>query len=206
MPRELEEVHIVRSRRQGQVGECQAYWGQVRIGRQVTGYRRRQQFSEELLEEVSLDLPAQSYTTDALWFDLPERIRRQALRQGADLAGSLHALEHAAIGVLPLFAMCDRNDIGGVSTEEAGVRIRTRGTINTAINTAIRVSKDATDHGFINLFNIEADAVDAAAATVEAAHVLGFDGDGTAIKIPIVYDGVTYYILAGTATALVADA
>ncbi len=98
------------------------------------------------------------------------------------------------------------NREGLAATTEFGMQLRTRGTINTAVDTAIRVSKDATDHGFINLFNIETDAVDWAAATVEAAHVLGFDGDGTAVKIPIVVNGVTYYLLAGTATALVADA
>ena len=95
---------------------------------------------------------------------------------------------------------------GGVATTEYGIQIRTRGTINVAVNAAIRLTKDATDHGFVNLFNIETDAVDFAAATVEAAHVLGFDGDGTAVQIPIVVNGATYYLLAGTATALVADA
>ncbi len=98
------------------------------------------------------------------------------------------------------------NREGLAATTEFGLQLRTRGTINSAVNSAIRIDKDATDHGFINLFSIETDAVDWASATVEAGHVLGFDGDGTAVKIPIVVNGVTYYLLAGTATALVADA
>ena len=52
----------------------------------------------------------------ALWFDLPDALVAEIRRRRLDLAGGLHAAEHAAIGVLPLFAMCDRNDIGGVST------------------------------------------------------------------------------------------
>ncbi len=82
------------------------------------------------------------------------------------------------------------NREGGVSTEEAALRLRTRGTINTAINAAIRIDKDATDHGFINLLNIEADAVDYAACT----------GDVTVTAddkvIPIVLGGTTYYLIA----------
>ena len=51
-----------------------------------------------------------------LWFDLPEALLEAIHKWHLDLAGGLHAAEHAAIGVLPLFALCDRNDIGGVST------------------------------------------------------------------------------------------
>lgn len=82
------------------------------------------------------------------------------------------------------------NREGGVSTEEAGIRIRTRGTINTAINTAIRIDKGATDHGFINLFNIESDAVDVIAASGDITFT-------TSDKlIPIVFNGTTYYLVA----------
>jgi hypothetical protein len=99
------------------------------------------------------------------------------------------------------------NREGLAATTEYGIQIRTRGTINTAIDGAIRVDMQATDYGFANLFTFDANAaVSASAAAVEAAHVLGFDGDGTAIKIPIKVGSTTYYLLAGTATALVADA
>jgi DEAD/DEAH box helicase domain-containing protein len=63
-----------------------------------------------------LDLPPQSYDTRGLWFDIPPQAASEISQRGLDLAGGLHALEHAAIGILPLFAMCDRNDIGGLST------------------------------------------------------------------------------------------
>jgi hypothetical protein len=76
------------------------------------------------------------------------------------------------------------------STDDFGVRLRTRGEINTAINTAFKISKDATDHGFINLFNIEADAVDYAALSSDITW------DSSDKKIPIVLGGVTYYLVA----------
>ena len=79
---------------------------------------------------------------------------------------------------------------GGVATIEYGVQIRTRGTINTAVNTAIRITKDATDHGFINLFNIETDAVDFVSCV---GNVTVTSADKA---IPIVINGTTYYLIA----------
>jgi hypothetical protein len=82
------------------------------------------------------------------------------------------------------------NREGTAATEEYGIRVRTRGTINTAMNTVFRIDKDATDHGFVNLFNIESDAVDYVAA----------QGDVTVTTsdkaIPIVLAGTTYYLIA----------
>ncbi len=82
------------------------------------------------------------------------------------------------------------NREGAAATEEFGIRVRTRGTINTAVNTVFRIDKDATDHGFANLFSIEADAVDYVAAqgnvTVTTADKV----------IPIRLAGVLYYLIA----------
>ncbi len=82
------------------------------------------------------------------------------------------------------------NREGTAATEEFGLRLRTRGTINTAVNTVFRVDKGATDHGFVNLFNIESDAVDYVAC----------QGDVTVTTddkaIPIVLAGTTYYLIA----------
>ncbi len=67
-------------------------------------------------DEVPLEMPPETYDTVALWFDVPENLCRRVALKGLDLPGGLHAVEHAAIGLLPLFAMCDRLDIGGLST------------------------------------------------------------------------------------------
>jgi DEAD/DEAH box helicase domain-containing protein len=65
---------------------------------------------------VPLDLPAQTLVTRGVWYDLDERVLAEAGVGLARLPGALHAAEHAAIGLLPLFAICDRWDIGGMST------------------------------------------------------------------------------------------
>jgi hypothetical protein len=86
------------------------------------------------------------------------------------------------------------NREGTAATEEFGMRLRTRGTINTAVNTVFRIDKDAADHGFVNLFNIEADGVDVAALSGDKTF------DTSDIGIPIVYNGTTYYIIASDST------
>jgi DEAD/DEAH box helicase domain-containing protein len=95
-----------------------AFFGQVRVTQQVIGYTRKQQFSETVLGVEYLDLPAQSFETTALWFEVPAELAHHLSERGLHFHGGLHALEHAAIGILPLFAMCDRMDIGGLSTPQ----------------------------------------------------------------------------------------
>lgn len=92
-----------------------AFLGDVRVTHQITGYRRKQLFSDQVLQYVPLDLPKSVFPTQAVWIAVPQNLADKLLGRGFDLAGSLHAIEHAAIGILPFFAMCDRQDIGGVS-------------------------------------------------------------------------------------------
>ncbi len=116
-PKDSVDVHIVRSYRSRLVGGVPAYLGMVRVRAQVVGYRKKRQFTDEVLEEVPLDLPPQEFDTAAVWWDLPDKLIRQLKTRGRDVPGGLHAMEHACIGMLPLFAMCDRLDLGGLSTE-----------------------------------------------------------------------------------------
>ena len=81
------------------------------------------------------------------------------------------------------------NREGTAATEEYGIRVRTRGTINTAMNTVFRIDKDATDHGFVNLFNIETDAVDVISASGDLTFTTAD------ILIPVVFNANTYYIV-----------
>ncbi len=115
-PHELSEISIVRSLRHRTFKTTTVYWGVVRATRQVVGYRRKQQFSEANLGDFPLDLPATTFETRAVWWDVPADWATRLARRGWDFLGGLHAVEHAAIGLLPLFAMCDRWDIGGLST------------------------------------------------------------------------------------------
>ncbi len=92
------------------------YLGDVDVTTTVIGFKKKRQFTEEVMGEEPLDLPPQSFSTKAFWFDLPQKAIDRIAKGGLDFHGGLHACEHAAIAVLPLFALCDRNDIGGVST------------------------------------------------------------------------------------------
>jgi len=72
--------------------------------------------TDESLGVVGLDLPRLHLVTQALWLTIPEAVLDAAGLGPERVPGAAHAAEHAAIGLLPLFAMCDRWDIGGLST------------------------------------------------------------------------------------------
>jgi DEAD/DEAH box helicase domain-containing protein len=71
---------------------------------------------DEVIKRTPLRLPPLTFSTVGLWFIIPEEIREKIEAQGLDFAGGLHAVEHAMIAISPIFAMCDRWDIGGLST------------------------------------------------------------------------------------------
>ena len=114
--RDMTDIEIRDVRASKESGGVRVYVGEVEVTNRVLGYRLRKPMTEELLGEEFLDLPERRFNTVALWFDVPLDVLDTVREQRMDLAGGLHAAEHAAIGVLPLFALCDRNDIGGVST------------------------------------------------------------------------------------------
>ncbi len=118
--RDVTDIRIVDTQASKGLNGSRVNVGEVEVSRQVVGFRKRGFYSEgardDDLGDELLDLPTKVFRTIAFWFDLPSPTLDRALRDRVDLAGGLHALEHAAIGVLPLFALCDRNDIGGVST------------------------------------------------------------------------------------------
>ena len=90
-------------------------FGSVVVTDQVVGYQKRSIQTQESLELVPLDLPQTEFETEAVWF-LPEAWMLEGLEREPRLLGSLHAAEHSLIALLPLWAMCDRWDIGGLST------------------------------------------------------------------------------------------
>jgi DEAD/DEAH box helicase domain-containing protein len=96
-------------------GRTTACYGEVEVATQVYSFVRKRLFSDEVLGEDALDLPEQRLETKAVWMTIPQALEEDIRRQRLDLAGGIHAIEHAAIGLLPLFAMCDRWDLGGVS-------------------------------------------------------------------------------------------
>jgi DEAD/DEAH box helicase domain-containing protein len=90
-------------------------YGVVTVTEQVLAYQRKRHGSHEVIDLEAVDLPPTSFTTRALWYELPEELFAEEFPREL-LLGALHATEHAQIAVLPLIAMCDRWDIGGLST------------------------------------------------------------------------------------------
>jgi DEAD/DEAH box helicase domain-containing protein len=90
-------------------------FGRVVVTEQVVAYQRKRIGDNETIETLPLDLPETQFETEAIWF-VPEDQMLGGLTDVMRLLGSLHAAEHAMIAILPLWAMCDRWDIGGLST------------------------------------------------------------------------------------------
>jgi DEAD/DEAH box helicase domain-containing protein len=113
------------------------FFGELEVTEQVIAYQKRDLTDQHIIDTTTLDLPEQTFTTQAFWLAIPGQTIEatlaalaESLTAGADFAdgagspvadesatpGSLHAAEHALIALLPLYAMCDRWDIGGLST------------------------------------------------------------------------------------------
>ena len=114
--REITDIAIVEEREHAAWGGCRLSFGTVDVTHQVVAFLRRQQPGGEVLGEEPLDLPPRSLRTAAVWWTVPEDALAEAGLAARDLPGAAHAAEHCSIGLLPLFATCDRWDIGGVST------------------------------------------------------------------------------------------
>ncbi len=98
------------------IGRVRLCLGKVEVEEQVVGYQRKKISTNEVMGEEPLDLPPSSLLTRAFWFEIPDRVVEQAQVAPAAVPGTMHAAEHAGISILPLFTICDRWDVGGVST------------------------------------------------------------------------------------------
>ncbi len=109
-------VDVVRVIESGRVGAFPHLHGLVEVESHVVGYRKKSIRDRSMISYEPLDLPKRTFTTQAVWFEVPADVVDAAAIQAADLPGTLHAAEHTSIGMLPLFAICDRWDVGGLST------------------------------------------------------------------------------------------
>jgi DEAD/DEAH box helicase domain-containing protein len=114
--RDITDISILERLRSSSWGEATLCFGTVEVTRQVVAYQMRRLQTGEILGEKPLDLPPRTLRTRAVWWTLSPGQLAAAPVAEPDLAGAAHAAEHASIGLLPLFATCDRWDIGGVST------------------------------------------------------------------------------------------
>lgn len=116
------DISIINADDSGLVGvetgtsQVEVFVGSVEVKSQVTGFQRREVRSRRILSNETLDLPASTLLTRAFWYVIPTEIIEAAGVDASLVPGALHAAEHAGIGMLPLFTICDRWDVGGVST------------------------------------------------------------------------------------------
>jgi DEAD/DEAH box helicase domain-containing protein len=104
-------TRVVAERRARRLAAADLRFGEIEVTEQVVGYQRKRLSDHRPIDLVALDMPEHRFATEAVWFSPSEPPPAQVL------LGALHAAEHAMIGLLPLLAICDRGDIGGLSTD-----------------------------------------------------------------------------------------
>lgn len=109
--RDISDIRIRDVTRTWTGSGARMHTGMVDVISRTVAFERRA-LDGTLIDIRDLDLPERVLTTQAVWWTIDDR----EVAQLPDLPGAVHAAEHAAIGLLPLFASCDRWDIGGVST------------------------------------------------------------------------------------------
>ncbi|GAA0570828.1 DEAD/DEAH box helicase [Kribbella sandramycini] len=112
--RDTTEISILATEETQSWGKAELCRGWVRVTSQVISFQRKLISTGDVLDEQSLDLPERTLQTKAVWWTVPDELVESLGLD--DVPGAAHAAEHASIGLLPLFATCDRWDIGGVST------------------------------------------------------------------------------------------
>jgi DEAD/DEAH box helicase domain-containing protein len=113
--RHEKSTEIIRVDRSRPVFGAMVHLGQLRVTDQVTGYDRITVRGGKNLGTVPLDMEPLVFGTQGVWIAIPEAVRRTVEGEMAHFMGGIHALEHAAIGMMPLLVMTDRNDLGGIS-------------------------------------------------------------------------------------------
>lgn len=92
-----------------------ARWGTLKVTDTVTAFQKRLVRGQKLTGTEPLDLPPHVFETEGLWLEIPLALQERLNRRPAHFMGGIHAVEHGAIGIFPLLALCDRNDVGGIA-------------------------------------------------------------------------------------------
>lgn len=109
------ETEILSVERTQTLAQFTACYGKLKVTERVRGFEKRRIFGQELLSVHELEMPSHVFETMGLWIILPGEISQRVKDEGLHFMGGIHAVEHAAIALFPLFALCDRNDVGGIS-------------------------------------------------------------------------------------------
>ena len=109
------EILEVLEHRRGDGDGLEAFLGRLRVTERVTGYERRRVRGQESIDQHELELPEVAFETVGLWWLAPRPLEDRLRSEEFHFMGALHAAEHATISLLPLHALCDRGDVGGIS-------------------------------------------------------------------------------------------
>lgn len=113
--RSKKKTLILEEKNRMPVGRCAVFLGRLRIMEQITAYEKRDSSQNRVISIIPLEAPERQFETEGLWFVIPDNIRMDLEENFINFMGSIHAMEHAIIGMLPLEVMADRNDFGGIS-------------------------------------------------------------------------------------------
>ena len=109
------ETEILSTHRSRPVGNFLVRQGRLRVTERVVGYEKRRISGQDLLSVHPLSLPPMVFETVGIWMEMEDFVREGVQRAGLHFMGGIHAAEHAIIALFPLFALCDRDDVGGIS-------------------------------------------------------------------------------------------
>jgi DEAD/DEAH box helicase domain-containing protein len=112
--RSQKETEIIKVHRSRPKGQFLVREGRLRVTEVITGYEKRALPGQGLIGVFDLDLPPQVFETTGFWVEIEPALKGFIEKKGLHFMGGIHAIEHAAIGIFPLFALCDRNDVGGI--------------------------------------------------------------------------------------------
>jgi len=113
--RSEKETEIIKVHQSRPKGQFIVREGILKVTEIITGYEKRSLPGQGLVGVFPLeDLPPQIFETSGFWVEIEPILKRFVEKNGLHFMGGIHAIEHAAIGIFPLFALCDRNDIGGI--------------------------------------------------------------------------------------------
>jgi DEAD/DEAH box helicase domain-containing protein len=113
--RSEKQTEILTRQRSRPVGSFLVRQGRLRVTERVVGYEKRRISGQDLLSTHPLELPPIVFETVGIWLEIENFIRDGVQRAGLHFMGGIHAAEHAIISLFPLFALCDRDDVGGIS-------------------------------------------------------------------------------------------
>ncbi|MGC8721934.1 MAG: DEAD/DEAH box helicase [Caldisericaceae bacterium] len=111
----IESIWIEKTLSEKRFHNIDVSYGDVLVQEIVRGFVKKQFETDKKIGTEILELPDIKFHTKALWFTMEQSLFKRVLKEGEDIPGTIHAVEHSMVGIMPLIVVCDRNDLGGVS-------------------------------------------------------------------------------------------